>query len=215
MFLKKLTVTAIFSCALVSTALAQGLAEKIDNSWITISGQAVSAKNKSFVLDYGKSTVTVDVNDWRWFRENFNKVEGRNVTVWGEVSGDLFESGKIKANSVYIEDMGTYFYAGSNEEEVGDFYNWLPAPGFEAGAVTLTGRVTNVSGREFTLSQGEKQISINTLQMENNLMDDLGFQKIEKGDRVSVTGELEVDSFENREIMAKTIITLDESGRKK
>ncbi len=211
----KSVLMALFFCTMASAASAQTLAEKADNAWITISGQAVSAEKKSFVLDYGKGTLSVDVNDWKWFRKNYDKVDGRNVTVWGEVSGDLFENGKIKANSVYIENMGTYFYAGSNKEDPSDFYNWLPAPGVDSGAVTLTGEVTNVSGREFTIAQGDKKITVSTLQMDENPMDNLGFRQIKKGDRVSVTGELDVDSFESREIMAKRIVTLDGSGKKK
>jgi hypothetical protein len=41
-----------------------------------------------------------------------------------------------------------------------------------------------------------------------NPLDDIGFQSISKGDRVTVTGDFELDFLEGRELSASSIITL-------
>lgn len=51
-------------------------------------------------------------------------------------------------------------------------------------------------------------MKIDTSGMTYNPMDDLGFQKIEKGDYVSVSGDMDYDFWEKKELMADTIITI-------
>lgn len=45
-----------------------------------------------------------------------------------------------------------------------------------------------------------------------NPMDDEGYQQIDVGDRVSVTGDIDIDTWEKRELMAETIVTLLDSS---
>lgn len=213
MLSKKWLKMCLLFCALAPVAIAQDLDEKADESWISISGWAISADEDSFVLDYGKNTVVVDVNNWGWYTDNFEVVDGNKVTVYGEVDDDLYETTTIDANSIYVEGIGTYFYANEVDKKT-DFFNWLPAPGVKAGMTTLTGKVTSISGREFTISQGKKKMMIDTLEMDYNPMDDLGFQNVEKGDLVRVTGRLETGSFEEREIVAANIVNLEHTGQK-
>ena len=44
--------------------------------------------------------------------------------------------------------------------------------------------------------------------MAYNPLDDKGYTKIRKGDRVSVTGEMDFDLFEGCELMARSVIVL-------
>ncbi len=45
-------------------------------------------------------------------------------------------------------------------------------------------------------------------------MDDEGFQKIEEGDRVRVYGDLDTSLFDETEIAADVIVTLDDASQK-
>ena len=77
--------------------------------------------------------------------------------------------------------------------------------------MTLSGQVETIDGREFTIDTGLREVRIDTIAMPYNPMDDKGFQQIEVGDWVSVSGQLDLDVFESREIMAESIVTLDDS----
>ncbi|MFP4521707.1 MAG: hypothetical protein ACLFQK_06130 [Fibrobacterota bacterium] len=76
--------------------------------------------------------------------------------------------------------------------------------------ISLTGKVTEVDGREFTLDTGTREMQVDTRMMVYNPMDKFGFQKIEKGDIVSVSGNMDFDVLEQKELMAESIVTLIE-----
>ncbi|MDX1593585.1 MAG: NirD/YgiW/YdeI family stress tolerance protein [Gammaproteobacteria bacterium] len=180
-----------------------------DESWISLSGQAVDVRDESFVLDYGEGTVIVEMDDWDWYNENRLILENDNVTVYGEIDDDLFETTKIEASSVYVENLGTYFYASSaDEEDVADYDYWVVADPIEPGKVTVRGTVHEIDGREFTINTGLREVTVDTVTLGYNPLDDRGFHRIEKGDYVSVTGEIDNDLFEEREVMADAIVTL-------
>jgi uncharacterized protein YdeI (BOF family) len=203
---------------LLTTALCAGLlpafAEenpytKKDGSWISISGTVTTVGPDAFNLDYGEGLVTVEMDDWDLDADGYKLLEGDDVTVYGRVDDDFLETTSIEAGSVYVKGLNTFFYANSADEET------LPA----AATVTvvdydlkLTGEVASVDGREFTIDTGPREMRVDTIMMSYNPMDDEGFQKIEVGDRVSVTGDIDVDTWEKRELMAETIVTLEDSS---
>lgn len=175
-----------------------------DDTWITLSGKVKSASDDSFKLDYGGKEVTVEMDDFDRNSEGFLIKKGDQVTVSGRVDDDLFELASIEASSVYVKNLDTYFFASSVDEED-------PA----LALVTITkpvtvvqGKVTSVNGREFTIDTGTRRVSVDTSAMAKNPMKQPGAQKIEKGDRVSVAGVIDRDLFEQRELMASSIVTL-------
>jgi len=184
---------------------------KPDETWISISGQAVETMAESFILDYGKGTVKVEMDDWDTYDENFERIEGHKVTVYGMVDDDLFETTTIEASSVYDENLGTYFFASAADEEYDDDYDyWIDGDPVVIGQTTVLGRVTSVSGREFTIDTGPRKLTVDTIMMNYNPMDDTGFQKIEVGDYVSATGSMDYDAWEEKELMADYVITLEQ-----
>lgn len=185
-----------------------------NNSWISLSGKAVSSGGQSFVLDYGTGTVIVEMDDWGWYGPNAKVLEGDNITVYGKIDDDLFEKTSIEASSVYVENLGTYFHANPTDEEGSAAYLWLPAAVIQVGEITLTGKVTSVDNRKFTIDTGNKKMTVDTSAMQYNPMDDAGYQKIKKGDIVSVNADLAIDTFKKREVVADRIVTLDSSGKK-
>ncbi len=197
------------------SAQAQNPRAKPDESWVSLSGIVASAQADSFMLDYGSGLITVEMDDWDWYGDAYGLLEGDDVTVYGRVDDGLFENTTIEASSVYVEDLNSYFYANPADEE-GDYpytYAYATLPVVTAG-IDYTGMVESVDGREFTLDTGSREVRVDTADMTYNPMDNQGYQKIEQGDVVRVSGVLDDDLFESRELMASSIITLvEDTGR--
>ena len=125
------------------------LAATSDSGWINLGGEVVSTLPTSFILDYGNGTVTVEMDDWDWYREGQALAEGDEVVVTGRVDNDLYDEKKIEASSVYVQNLNSYFYASGADEEnltVSTVYV-TDAPNY----IDSTGYVTAIEGREFTL----------------------------------------------------------------
>lgn len=75
-------------------------------------------------------------------------------------------------------------------------------------ATTVQGRVTEVGSEEFVVDTGLRQVRVEVEEMSYNPLDDGGYQKIEVGDRVSATGQVDNDLFEGRELVADSVVTL-------
>jgi uncharacterized protein YdeI (BOF family) len=184
---------------------------KPDETWINISGTAVEAEDDAFVLDYGDGVITVEMDDWDWYDENAEMLEGDKVRVYGEIDDDLYETTTIEASSVYVESLGTYFYASAADEEYEDRYDYyIDYDPIVVGETSVYGTVTSVSGREFTVDTGVRELTVDTSDMLYDPTDDFGYQQIDVGDYVSVTGEMEEEFWEGRELMADSVVTIDD-----
>lgn len=183
-----------------------------------MSGTVTSSTPSSFVLDYGEGLVTVEMDDWDWYGDAYGILPEDEVTVYGYVDDDLYETTSIEASSVWVEDLNTYFYAsGADEEGVGEvkYYPYISTVWYDYD-YTVTGKVTSVNEtiREFTIDTGTREISVDTLRLGYNPLDDEGFLKIEEGDRVTVYGDLDLDAFDEREISAEALVKLqDDVGK--
>ncbi|WP_375192955.1 NirD/YgiW/YdeI family stress tolerance protein [Marinobacter sp.] len=218
--MKRSMLSLSIASTLIATPLAALAADKgaenespylaADGSWITLSGKVTSTTADTFMLDYGRGLVTVEMDDWDWFEENGEVLPGDNVTVYGEVDDDTFEGAKVEASSVYVESLGTYFYANAADEE--SFNDLDVAPTIDIGQMIVTGTVTSVSGSEFTIDSGAQEMTVDTALMPYDPMDDEGFQQLEVGDLVSVTGDIEDDTFEESELLADTVVTLEDDS---
>ena len=219
-FTKAIKKPFLLACAIAPilaapAALAQNPYAKPNGSWISLSGEVTGTKVDAFTLDYGPGIIEVEMDDWDWFDESRNVLKGDKVTVYGRVDDDLYETAKIEADSVFVEGLGTYFFANAVDEENMIYHPVTLNPVVYVGDVVLTGTVDKVEGRKFTVDTGSRQIKIDTTTMKYNPVDDEGFQKIKKGDFVSVAGDLKIDTFDKREILAETVVTLSKSERKK
>nr|WP_297399108.1 NirD/YgiW/YdeI family stress tolerance protein [uncultured Marinobacter sp.] len=208
---------AVSSALVAAPAMVQAAAEapylERDGSWINLSGTVTSTTADTFMLDYGDGLITVEMDDWDWFEESGEVLPGDKVTVYGEVDDDTFEGTKIEASSVFVENLGTYFFASAADEETFRDLDIAPTVPVVVGDLVVTGTVTSVTGQEFTIDSGAQQIKIDTALMPYNPTDDEGYQQVAEGDLVTVTGNMEEDTFEKRELMAESVVTLDdESG---
>jgi uncharacterized protein YdeI (BOF family) len=182
------------------------LAATTDSGWINLGGEVVSTLPTSFILDYATGTVTVEMDDWDWYREGQALAEGDEVVVTGRVDNDLYDEKKIEASSVYLKNLNTYFYASGADEEnlaVSTVYV-TDAPNY----IDSTGFVTAIEGREFTLGGDAGAIRVDTSQLAENPLDDEGFQQVDVGDRVYVWGDFDLSTRENSELMARGVVSL-------
>jgi hypothetical protein len=194
--------------ALLVTAAYASFDDKTNGELITISGQVNDVKANSFRLNTGKKNIFVEMDDYdRWTADGFKLVNGDNVVVTGRVDQDLFEKKKIEAGAVYVKNLNTTFYASSNDEE--DAYIPSTPSYFSAlkdGAhVDLQGKITNVSGREFVVDTGVRKVKVDTKSMIFNPLDNQGFTKLQVGDRVRVSGDVQEDFFNMKEVSANTL----------
>ncbi|SFR75637.1 hypothetical protein SAMN05216203_2807 [Marinobacter daqiaonensis] len=181
-----------------------------DGSWISLSGTVTSTTEDSFLLDYGPGLIEVEMDDWDWFDESGEFLAGDKVTVYGEIDDSFYELTSLDATSIYVENLGTYFFANTVEKDTTVILDMSPSVPIVTGDVTLTGTVTSVDGREFTINTGIRETVVDTSTMPYNPLDDQGFQQISEGDVVTVHGDLDEDLFDTREIMADAIVTLSE-----
>lgn len=209
----------IASLGLASTASAQNPYAKADDSFISLTGTVVTSDSDSFELDYGEGIVTVEMDDWDWYGDAYGIIADDDVTVYGYVDDDLYETTTIEASSVWVEDLNTYFYAsGADEEGAGEGYYYTPYlyTTWYDYDYTVTGIVTSVTGREFTIDTGTRKVTVDTWQLGYNPLDDQGFLKIDKGDRVTAYGDLDLNVFDERELSAEALVKLqDDAGKNK
>lgn len=201
-------IASVFVAAPAITSAAESPYLQPDDSWVTLSGTVTSATADTFTLDYGTGLVTVEMDDWDWFEEQGELLPGDSVTVYGEVDDDTYESASIEANSVYVDELGTYFYASSADEEGLEGIDLAPTVPVAEGNLVVTGTITSVKGREFSIDSGAQEMKVDTALMDHDPTDDEGFQQVDEGDTVTVAGDIEFDTFEKSEIMADSVVTL-------
>ena len=201
-------IATIFFALLIAAPLtaAEDPYMQPDDTWISLSGTVDSVTTDSFTLDYGEGIVTVEMDDGDRDADAYKLVEGDKVTVTGKVDDDFYETTTIEAGSVYVENLGTWFYASAVDEE--DTFVTVTSP-IVVGETVVQGIVTEVRGEEFVIDTGLRQLTVEVEEMLYNPLDDEGYQKIEVGDRVSVTGTMDSDLFEGRELVAETVVTLE------
>jgi uncharacterized protein YdeI (BOF family) len=199
-------IAATLTGAGASTAVAQPNPYlQPDNSWISISGSVADVTRDSFNLDYGEGEVIVEMDDGDRDADAYKLIDGDSVTVTGVIDDDFFETTSIEAASVYVDKLGTHFYASALDEE--DHAAWFTTPA-EPGQVTLQGTVTETHNDGFVLNEGLQSVSVGVDEMAYNPMDNEGYLKVEKGDKVRVTGIMDNELMDDEFIDARALITL-------
>jgi uncharacterized protein YdeI (BOF family) len=219
--MKRLLLSAMCIIALIAgTTVATAkdpYSDKYSNlSQISLTGDVVASDASNIYLDYGDGIITVEVDDYDIFDEANQIQAGEKVTIEGLIDDSAFENRTIEASSVYVHDRNTYYFANPADEE-GDTVTYTlysysyPVTIPDGTYASFTGTVENVNGREFVLNTGGVKINIDTDLMHYNPMDDVGFQQIDVGDRVIVSGKVDRDLFEKDELQAVVINTLSDS----
>ena len=203
--LASITLCLAVTLITVTTADAQNPYAQPDNTWISISGTVKAVTADAFTLDYGQGMITVEMDDGDRDADAYMLLPGDEVTVTGKIDDDFYEMTTIEASSVYVEKLGTTFYASALDEE--DYWVTVVTPGVLANTL-VQGTVTSVSDQEFTLNTGLRSLTVEVDEMFYNPLDDSGYQKIDIGDVVRVTGILDENLFGQREFKADAIVKL-------
>ncbi|MEZ4332610.1 MAG: hypothetical protein R3F35_12685 [Myxococcota bacterium] len=177
-----------------------------DGTWISISGTVKSVQPNNFTLDYGKGMITVQMDDVDRDANAYKLAAGDKVTVNGMIDDDLFETTTIDASSVYVEKLGTYFYASPADEE--DVYFYTIETPIVVSDTVVRGVVTEVDDDEFVIDTGRRKLRVEVDEMPYNPLDDEGYQKIRSGDYVRVTGQMDDHFFTGRELVADSVVKL-------
>ncbi|WP_417706763.1 DUF5666 domain-containing protein [Rheinheimera aquimaris] len=211
-FPNKINLLYVACCMILNTAIAlplqaKDIQSKPVGSWVSLSGQVWSHTPKSFTLDYGEGTILVETDDWDKLGDGWALNEGDHVTVYGRIDDGFYQTRRIEAGSIYIKDINTMVTAPSaaDEEIMPNSYTYFSVPA-EYG-LQVAGTVTSVSGRSFTIDTGSRKVTVDTMALGYNPLDEVGIQRIEKGDFVTVSGDLDIGMFDKSEIEARTIIS--------
>jgi hypothetical protein len=181
---------------------------KADETWITISGTVESVNPNSFVLDYGDGAILVEMDDGDRDADAYKLLSGDRVTVSGRIDDDFFEFTKIEASSVFVENLGTTFFASSIDEEAYDLADANMIPAVPISRTVVRGTVSEIDGNEFLINTGDRLMRVDTSEMPYDPLDDEGYLKINEGDRVKVIGQISVTLFEGRQLEADSVIKL-------
>lgn len=176
--------------------------------WLSLTGEVATVSADEFTLDYGENDITVEMDDFDVYDENF-VLAGDEVTVTGRIDADFAGSKRLEANSVYVASLNEYFYASAADEEDG-YYSFAATDYWDGGDwISLTGEVTSIDGSQFTLNAASTDYTVETDNLANNPLDDKGKEQIEIGERVVVSGEFETfDLFSGEVIEAEAVTTL-------
>ncbi len=204
---------SIAAAMLASPALAESPYTKPNNTWISIDGTVEAVSPDSFTLDYGQGVITVEMDDGDRDADAYKLVSGDRVSVMGKVDDDFYEVATIEASSVYVENLGTHFYASSVDEEDAI----IDIDPVAVSGINYQGEVTSVdkAAEEFTLDSGPVKVTVEVDEMIYNPLDDEGYQKVSKGDVVSVTGNIDTELFEGRVFDARTVTTIYDKDKDK
>lgn len=186
----------------VSPLMAENPYALSDNSWITINGTVLRVAPDAFDINYGQGHITVEMDDGDRDADGYKLLPGDKVTVTGKIDDNFFEKTTIEASTVYLDKQGTTFFASALDEEALPFVDGLSASVF---TISLYGPVTAVGEKEFTLGRKEHGLRVDVTQMPSNPLDDEGYQKIQSGDYVRVTGTMVDDIPKNRKLLAISI----------
>lgn len=176
-----------------------------NNTWITLSGEIKVVTADSFVLDYGTGLITVEMDDGDRDADGYKLVAGDKVTVNGMIDDDFFEKTTIEASSVYVEKLGTYFFASAADEE--DPYIDFVTP-VKVSSVTVQGVVTDVDEDKFKIDNAVRTVTVEVGKMPYNPLDDKGYQRIKVGDVVRARGTIDESFFGKNELIAESVIKL-------
>ena len=203
--LKSATMASVLALGMPALAEPEPY-DKPDDAWISISGTVDSISRDSFVLDYGDGIVTVEMDDGDRDADAYKLLKGDEVTVAGLVDKGMFEDTTIEAGSVYVENIGTHFFASAaDEEQLRSLVVTVPV---EVSQSVLRGTITEIADDGFTLNTGEQKLHVDVDEMPYNPLDDKGYQQLEKGDFVEVAGRVDRELFDGRVFDAESVVVI-------
>ncbi|QJR80090.1 hypothetical protein CA267_004510 [Alteromonas pelagimontana] len=214
MFHKKTLLALASSVALVSAnpVIAKGsdhTASLDSSTWVTVSGEVREVDSQFFTLDYGEGNIIVEIADTDFDAQAFKALDGDTVTVSGKIDGSLFSNSTLQASSVYIDSLRTTFISDSADSSSRDVYATTAFIPSSLDSMLLIGNVSAVSDEAVQISVGDTSVTVNVDDMRDSPVDDEGYLKLAKGDRVKVSASLDDDFFTSYSLDANYIIKVN------
>lgn len=217
---KYILMTTILAAGLGINAASAQMAEfdpmnQPNLAFISVSGNVEAQTGDSFTLNYGGGFITVEMDDWDYFNEADWIEAGDQVTVRGEIDNDLYQAKTVEAQSVYVYDTSTFYYASDIDEEDSAYWTYdaaymQAAP--DGAWFGVSGSVKEIGISEFVLDTGFQDLAIETNYLPSDPLDNEGVRQLENGDRVYVTGYLDRNFFSANEIEAQSLVTINRDG---
>lgn len=216
--MKKTLLTTLMTFSMLSVgghALSQTtdnttkpLPSMVDNAPVVLTGTVGEVRKEEFDLNYGTNKITVELDRFGWDgNEAKYLIPGESVTVSGYIDDDFFEGREIEAYNIRLNDSYVYYY--TTDAYPTYYYVYDADAILEDGTfVTMRGNVSEISEDEFTVTNAKGSMQVDVSKIGYDPFDDVGLQKIEKGDKVYVYGQIDSGFFDTNEIMADGVIEL-------
>jgi RNase P/RNase MRP subunit p29 len=176
-------------------------AERTGADWVSLTGAVEATDDKGFSLSMGERTVRIRMADYGAYNAHaFRK--GDDVTVTGQLDQQFYERQLINPSSVYVDRLGTYFYANAPGEKGG--YTAYPTANFapDDDWLGVSGKVVSVEEGSVVVDAGVNRLKVLTDQVDNA-------PRLQAGDRVAVYGKVQhSDLFEKRKVQATSLTLL-------
>jgi len=186
-----------------------------DDTWISLSGTVESVTADSFLLDYGRASVTVEMDDGDRDADGYKLMEGDKVVVNGLIDDDFFEMTTIEASSVYVESINSYFYASPVDEESFAFFDPIVTvvDPIMDGDATIQGTITAVEPleEEIVLNSDGRLMIVEVDELGYDALDNVGYLQLDVGDEVVISGTMTEEMFEDHLFVAENIATINNS----
>lgn len=211
MNISRLTVSAaaLISAAVlgssVSAQTAMSPMDKADREWIRVTGHISNVTPQGFRIDYGDGSLPVEMDGFLPTSTQGMR-NGDWVTVSGRIDDSMWERRTIEASSVYNSRMQERLWANAADEE-GDYtrFSMIDVPE-EGEWLGVTGQVVSVDH-----TNDEMVVDVGSRTMQVDLTDMGAAVLADRGDRVSVYGQLDdADLWDAREIDASSVIILQQ-----
>ena len=204
--MSSLTISPIVKFVLSMAALAVPLqAQDVspyrlkNGDTIKIAGGVSKAAAKTFQLDYGKGTITVELDDYDSYEEGFNIVDGDQVIVTGKIDADPGQKRSIEARRVYIPAVDLEVFACSTDEEDTEskVFTQTLSDGTE---IDLRGIIKSIDKKVITIQSSKGRVEIHLGRVKQP-----GRQTFYVGQAVKVTGFFKNRWIRKDMIFAETI----------
>ena len=170
-----------------------------DRADIKLTGRVTEAFTNTFTLDYGKGSITVEVDDYDSYEEGYNIEKGDQVIVTGKIDADLGQERTIEASEVYIPAVDLRIEACSHDEEDHrvEVFTQRLSNGTE---VELRGVIKNIESGVCTIQSSKGELEVR--------LSDLRQQKVETlvlGQAIKVSGVYKKRLLRNDMILAQVV----------
>jgi hypothetical protein len=205
-----LALAMAFACCAAARA---DTADETGRSWMSVEGTLIDGSPSGFRVRYDGGVITVQMTGWDWY-ETYAPLDGSEVIVFGPVDERLFETGALEATSVYVDDLGTYFQREEGKG-IADIASYVFYSDPIGNHVNLYGTVSGLKDGdiELELGGGAADVSVGTGPAGDNRLRETVLPKLEPGDRISVSGHLDPDFWQQRKLRADRIVIIAQPGK--